>query len=130
MNGKLLLIGMIQYFVFAVVLFRKFGRYLQSQKPGSDRERPILRWWETVILPMSLAVWIILMFPLFMAFARETVVNALTGVLIALGLTAVTPILAPPFVYTGVMFLLLRENHRRKRALKEAEEQAGKNPEQ
>ena len=113
MDGKFLLFGMIQYFVFAVVLFRKIGHYLKSQKSGGDTERPILRWWEAALMTMSFVVWIVLMFCFSMAFARETIVNALTGVLIALGLTAMTPILAPPSVYIVLLAVILHEDYKR-----------------
>ena len=128
MKAIYVLIGMVLHVAASAVVLRRFGLYTKSVKPGGDRSRGLFKPWEVAALVVVELVWLALVF-CFMFFTYfGSVANGMTAFLLAFGLTWITPIIAPPFVYTGVMFMLLRENHKRKRALKASEEQAGKNP--
>ena len=130
MKAIYVLIGMVLHVAASAVVLRRFGLYTKTESPGGDRSRVLFKPWEVAVLLAVELVWLALMFCFVFFTYFGYVANGMTAFLLAFGLTWITPIIAPPFVYTGVMFLLLRENHRRKRALKEAEEQAGKNLEQ
>ena len=128
MKAIYVLIGMVLHVAASAVVLRRFGLYTKSMKPGGDRSRVLFKPWEVAVLLAVELAWLALVF-CFMFFTYfGNVANGMTAFLLAFGLTWITPVIAPPFVYTGMMFSLLRENYRRKRALKAAEEQAGKNP--
>ena len=125
MKAIYVLIGMVLHVAASAVVLRRFGLYTKTVKSGGDRTRELFKPWEAALLLAVELVWLVLIF-CFMFFTYfGAVANGMTAFLLAFGLTWITPIIAPPFVYTGVLLLLLRENHRRRKA---AKEQAGKNP--
>lgn len=115
MNPILMLASMVLYIVFAGVLFWKYGAYLKSLKPTGDKNRLLLRRWEEFLLIAAVVMWPVLLFSFIFSGYRDMVSNAMTGILLAAGISAVAPPFAPPAAYVPILAVLLRENRRRRK---------------
>ena len=124
--AQLTLFGLIQFIGASCFLLRKYGSYLKSLKPEGNKDRPILRWWETMLFTISAGLWWFLMFRLVFLSFRDTAANAATAVMIALGITSVTPIISPPFLFISLLAFLIHGERKRKMAVQNPEENSTK----